>query len=313
MSVNSQNSSVIVDVSSWPVDPEWEFVSQGVKPKHWLRAPEKTPYRFIIPEHRYLFKYASSESEAMQVYSEAVAYQIARELDAPVPPAFLAVDYSTGRFGCIIESFLDHKSEVDTRFVHAIELFQNINCPIDERVGSLRDNIRISKAYKVPYALEWWKRTIVFDALIGNTDRHSENWGLVITRQPFVEPRYDLAPIFDNGTSLGWRIDEGDLARHSTAQSIDRLVARGNHHFGWLSGDRASSVHHVLCAHVKKIFGDDSGVMARMIQLSDSDVERILVWACSFDAPTIFSEQRAEFMSKFIVAKREALRRALEV
>lgn len=26
----------------------------------------------------------------------------------------------------------------------------------------------------------WWAETIAFDAIIGNTDRHSENWGFLI-------------------------------------------------------------------------------------------------------------------------------------
>ena len=53
----------------------------------------------------------------------------------------------------------------------------------------------------------------VFDALVGNTDRHHENWGVVLkpflmqSVEPGLEPQMKiqakLAPTFDHGSSLG--------------------------------------------------------------------------------------------------------------
>ena len=40
---------------------------------------------------------------------------------------------------------------------------------------------------------------LVFDALIGNTDRHHENWAV-------LEPSHALAPSYDHGASLGFNV-----------------------------------------------------------------------------------------------------------
>lgn len=43
----------------------------------------------------------------------------------------------------------------------------------------------------------------VFDALIANNDRHCDNWGVLSGPK-----RYRLAPIYDNGSSLGFNETE---------------------------------------------------------------------------------------------------------
>ncbi|MGG3845345.1 HipA domain-containing protein [Aeribacillus composti] len=43
----------------------------------------------------------------------------------------------------------------------------------------------------------------IFDALIANQDRHCDNWGIIVYRAG-----YQLAPIYDNGASLGYQLQE---------------------------------------------------------------------------------------------------------
>ena len=55
---------------------------------------------------------------------------------------------------------------------------------------------------------------LLLDALVGNTDRHHENWGAVSTRGR----RLFLAPTFDHASSLGCHITDRERARRlSTA------------------------------------------------------------------------------------------------
>jgi len=48
---------------------------------------------------------------------------------------------------------------------------------------------------------------LIFDAWIGNLDRHSKNWGI----QQYLDGRVELLPTYDHGLSLGVRIPEDKL------------------------------------------------------------------------------------------------------
>ena len=52
---------------------------------------------------------------------------------------------------------------------------------------------------------------LVFDALIGSMDRHSQNWGVISkTKGPVT---YRFSPIFDTARALLWSLDEEQIER----------------------------------------------------------------------------------------------------
>jgi len=74
---------------------------------------------------------------------------------------------------------------------------------------------------------------LMLDALIGNQDRHDENWGFVVCVGP---PRYILlAPTFDHASSLGRNeTDENRLKRLTTRDrggSVEAYAARARSRF----------------------------------------------------------------------------------
>ncbi|UXS08208.1 phosphatidylinositol kinase [Agrobacterium tumefaciens] len=63
---------------------------------------------------------------------------------------------------------------------------------------------------------------LMFDAWIGNTDRHHENWGLIVTKSRSIY----LAPTFDHASSLGRELtDERRRSRLDTKDSRANLKA----------------------------------------------------------------------------------------
>lgn len=67
---------------------------------------------------------------------------------------------------------------------------------------------------------------LMLDALVGNQDRHDENWGLI----QVLDGRIALAPTFDHASSLGRNErDEERIERLTTSdqgRSVERYVAR---------------------------------------------------------------------------------------
>lgn len=194
----------VVDISQWELDEDNPFGPQGAKPKRFVMSPNPTARPDIVSGHRYVFKEPTG-NRRMQIWSEVLAYRLGHQLGLPVPPAFLAVD-ALGQPGVLVEFFFGHLGQPQARFVHAIERFQGLQITTDFRRGSMRENIRLTRNHQVTNWRSWWAETIAFDAIISNTDRHSENWGFLVTVRPDGTARHELAPIFDNGTSLGFGI-----------------------------------------------------------------------------------------------------------
>ncbi len=94
---------------------------------------------------------------------------------------------------------------LEMNFIHlpdGCDLPQGISKPIDLFVGYL-----------------------LLDALIGNTDRHHENWGILERRVRPEKPRYaEVAPSFDHASSLGRELTEDKRAQLLESESVDTNV-----------------------------------------------------------------------------------------
>lgn len=303
-----QSPRDVVSLAGWELDDEFPYGPQGAKPKRILICPNPPPHNFLIGGHRYLFKEPAG-SKAQQIWSEVIAYELSRDLRLPVPPAFLAQGPGNGSPGVLIEFFYGYQFDPEARFVHAIERLQGLGMSTDYRRGSLKDNITLCRVHGVKDWRIWWARTLAFDAVIGNTDRHSENWGFLIGAAA-GRLTYSLAPAFDNGTSLGYIVRENELKSYSEPQRMRTLIERGKHHFGWIGGDKQGAQHARLCRTFRD-YANLYGAMDDAMKLTDPRISDIVNWCCRFDFPVPFTAARATFVAAQLRARRDALATAL--
>jgi len=155
----------------------------------------------------WLFKY--NRDNTGEDWSERIAAEIAELLNIPHAEVQLAT--CEGKRGIISKNFTDNSKNA---LVHGNELLGLLipEYPLRQKYKLSKHSINnimgaLSKEYIiVPSGLspeidkpkELFLGFLMLDALIGNTDRHHENWGILL----FPE-KTELAPTFDHASSLG--------------------------------------------------------------------------------------------------------------
>lgn len=305
-----QHSNQTIYVDEWEED-EFGIMPLGQKPKRNVVCPAPPPAGYLLGNHRYLFKEPGGplpgSRNSQQIWSEIIAYKVALAVDVDVPPAFLAFDRHSNSPGVLLEYFYGPPSRPDAQFVHAIERFQATGMAINTQRGSLASNLALCRLHLVQGWREWWARTVAFDTLIGNQDRHSENWGFLLYQIPGQRPRYELAPVFDNGSSFGCGVREGDLRTFLAPDRLASFIRKGRHHYDWLDQPEKLDGHAGLCRSLATRHGSAVPAMAKIASISDAQIDQILQSCVVFDYPVKFSPNRAEFVRAQIRARRESL------
>ena len=183
MSLQPKRQSSIIDVVDWEIDAEFGVYPQGARAKEALFAPRGAISGVIAADRRYLFK-RSRKNYPDQFWCEVVAYRIGCLLGVEVPPAFAAWNSATGLCAALIEWFY---VDGESLFVHAGDFLLKVHNDYDRKQGTrhnLHHNSVLTRALSQQTRLQpewrqWWVDALLFDALIGNTDRHQDNWGFI--------------------------------------------------------------------------------------------------------------------------------------
>lgn len=197
----------VKDVSSWKEGTG--VLTSGKRSKLWLRDPDDDNVE-------YLFKYPKAIGE---VYAEVIAYLLSKEVfDVEVPETFFAV--RDGNLGALSKSFIDKQEK--TVFAESVD-FYGVNFDAENL-----DHYTIERTINVlePFnLLEDLYKMCIFDYLIANQDRHSQNWGLLINDKLV---NYIFAPLYDNGSSMFNGYKYGDDVINHFLKDNNRFNAYNN-------------------------------------------------------------------------------------
>lgn len=212
--------------------------AMGTKPKFWIRHTELGEC---------LFKEARSGTG--EDWSERVACELAAALS--LPHAHYELATCGEKRGSLSRNFLVRQETL----VHGNEFLFEVVPDYPGPQGRSRNFYRISQhtvelvfakmqqyGFGVPRdwicpaslngAADVFVGYLIFDAWIGNTDRHHENWALVWRREPDLESElsFTLAPSFDHASSLGRELTDDErserLATRDAGRSVERYVER---------------------------------------------------------------------------------------
>jgi hypothetical protein len=239
----------VEDVTAWPTHGEEQV---GSKPKAWLLDPQR---------NRWLWK--QPRLGTGEHWAEVVAANVAQTLGIPHAEVRLA------QRGIIIGSIArDFRGDLGRRpeLVLGNTLLATKIADYDRRaakpplhtVDAVLDLLTDpdiapppcdEPLSRIATARGFFVGYLLLDALVGNTDRHHENWGLIVRRwedhvvasqtmqfggnyqDALNRVSWELAPTFDHASSLGRDIDDATRERRLAGRdprfTVEHYCARG--------------------------------------------------------------------------------------
>lgn len=307
----TQGKHQIVDVSGWlrnePVYPE------GKRVKALVYCPANTSFDFLEVGHGYMFKESPSWAPE-QFWVEILAYHIGSKMGVSVPVAFVAVDNNLGKSGALIRWFLEssvNSSGEEESYISGGDFCHEYINDFDRKSGSQHNFATIHQIFTdlaIEDWLEYWAKMLTFDALIGNTDRHQDNWGIIESGGKI----FRMAPAFDNGSSMGYEKQPDKFHLFNDQDYLLRYVLKGLHHMKWQLSDSSRVEHIQLLENLSNNYPQTRQVMLKCLELVNADIfETILNELIAFDVPVKLSKERADFMLKLLNFRHQRLLNAL--
>jgi len=211
---------ISVDVSEWEPAGDEQL---GTKPKQWLRDDA---------DHLWLWKEATfnrdRDGRAYRKgddWAEVVAGRVGLQLGVPVAVVELATRGEA--FGVISRKVLNEAEALS----HGNELLAGLGIATrdaHDRAGYTPASVRgVLNDVGPPVAHEglatafdWFASYLVLDCLVGNTDRHQDNWGVIGGRAG-----RRLAPSFDHASCLGFLLSDERRMMHLATPDPNQSVS----------------------------------------------------------------------------------------
>lgn len=206
---------------NWVEDIEFGKFGSGASEKVWLINPKTN--------EKGLFKFPKvKDKEKGIITGEYWAEKLATEIGKLIDVECAKVDIGTykGRIGSMSYNLVDYSSEDNyTNLLEGIvfienqypyydkdkleDTYSNSKYSIQMIQNSLNGILEMDKFYKI----------VIFDILIGNSDRHHSNWAILAKGTVYKTPEdmldiffnYNMCPLYDNGSSLCAYEDNNNL------------------------------------------------------------------------------------------------------
>jgi hypothetical protein len=166
---------------------------------------------------------------------------------------------------------------------------------------------------------------LLFDAIIGNTDRHQDNWEIITTyrvnidregnAQSFSIEKISLSPAFDNGSSLGHNILENALTQKM--QNIESFNRKGRHHLKLYRNDDKSISHLDTIKIICEYLPDCLQPLRSCLNFSISDIRNDLLEVQALEATlpsgiVWLTDRRIDFLHHMLHTRQTYFQSGLE-
>lgn len=149
---------------------------------------------------------------------------------------------------------------------------------------------------------------ILFDCLIGNSDRHHSNWAVISEVKEINEMLYvglHLAPLYDNGSSLCSYVNEKDITLIlNDKMRFEALInTKSKSAIGW-ENERPIN-HFKLIEKIREKYYENTVQYVRIIQekINKENIQKIL----DLFSNEIISENMKKLLLQFLIERRNRI------
>ena len=283
------------DFSFWE---EYEGASEGSgrSEKIWLQNPDTGQTG--------LFKFKKDIGTTDHV-SECIAYEIAKLLEIPCAKFELGIYH--GREGSMSYNIIKNSNQSLVEGIYFITVIYPEYNPEQfiDSVTKHRYSIEMVKKAIEPFVpIEGFLKMLMFDYLIGNSDRHQNNWAIIIE-----DDKMEWSPLYDNSSSLCAYIAEEQIAGYfgkdktrwnSLVDTKSRSLLRCN------ELDEKRPTHLNVLKYLKENYFDETCDFAKKIFaiMTEEQIYDIL----KVYSKEELSDSKKKLISKYLLEKRQMLR-----
>jgi len=325
----SFHNAPIVIGDDWQRDDTYEGVyPSGSRVKDAYFSPKEPKDKCIKPDWRYLFKLSRSTPQRgfpWQFWCEIIAYRFGSVIGIKVPPAHIGLskiyEENVDTYATLIEWFYDESKDI---YITGEQIMVGLIEDFDTDKGRKHNFKTIRVFFKdnqevFEKILECWASVLTFDTLIGNRDRHQENWGLIL-EDARLNPKEGgicyLSPAFDNSTALCYEIPEQNIDLYEE-DKLERYLTGKNakHHMKW-SLDEGKHLN--FYEFMKKFiieFPQVKPIIAQHLSFTHQQVEEVLAPLVEAVSDPVYklTRKRLDFILKIIFHRKRILEETLEL
>ena len=202
----------VKNFNNWIEDTESGKFGSGASEKIWLINSET--------KEKGIFKFPKVKIDGT-ITGEYWAEKLSTEIGKLIDVKCARVDIGTykGRIGSMSYNILENKYDNLFEGIYFIQKhypYYN-KSKLEDTYSNMKYSIQmIEKSILEDYYFDIRKiyKMIIFDILIGNSDRHHSNWAIKHKREKennMIHVTLDLCPLYDNGSSLCSYEDNNDL------------------------------------------------------------------------------------------------------
>lgn len=287
----------IKNFDDWLENEESGKFGSGASEKIWLVNPKT--------KEKGIFKFPKVRKNG-NITGEYYAEKIASELGKLLGIRCANIDIGTykGRIGSMSYNFVADNELLNEGINYIQEKYPNYNKDkfVDEITNEKYD---IQMLEKLNINIKDILNMVIFDALIGNSDRHHSNWGYIYHIDNKKGLYSYFCPLYDNGSSLCSYVNEEDI--NSVLRDKTRYNAlidsKSKSSIGWNS--KRPIKHFELIENICKNYYDCTVYFVNRINetITEESIKDILN---KFNNK-IISEEKKKLLLKFIIDRKNKI------